>query len=81
MVIVVGPYCYGAGVTLQQAVNRAKYGYGGPAPMPYNAYEATSDWSVDHCGTISATKVRRVREVRVVDGRKVVRTGANILND
>jgi hypothetical protein len=81
MIVVIGPYCYGAGITLQQAVNRAKYGYGGHGPMPYNAYEASADWEVDQAGTIRASRLQRFREVRIEQGKKVVRTGSKLKND
>lgn len=81
IIVIIGPYCYGAGITLQQAVNRAKYGYGGRGPMPYNAYYVTSDWEVDALGTLRATKVERFREVRIEGGKRIVRTGSKLKND
>ncbi len=80
--VVVGPYCWGKGITFQQALNRALYGYGkNYGPMPYNAYLSSENVEVDGHGRISAQALQRVREVRYEDGKKVVRVGANIKND
>lgn len=78
-IVVIGPHCWGAGDTLRQALGKARINYpshmareGG---MPYNAYEASDDFEVDAMGTISASALKRTREVRYVGGKQVVRTG------
>lgn len=64
--VVVGPNCYGSGDTLSEAIMYAKSNwYGrGSEKMPYNAYEASDDWDVDHTGTISATTLNKLEEYR-----------------
>lgn len=86
-IVVVGPNCWGAGDSLRQAVGKARInwprwaGRNYEAGMPYNAYEASDDFEVDPFGAISASSLKRIREVRIVDGKRVVREGANILGD
>jgi hypothetical protein len=65
--VVVGPRCYGNGKTLAAAVKAAKKhypSYQDPERMPYNAYEASPDWTVDDFGAISATTLTKIKEHR-----------------
>jgi hypothetical protein len=64
--VVVGPYCYGSGESYSAALAKAKSE--APAfvrqPMDHNVYRASPDWTVDHMGSIEATELEKVREVR-----------------
>lgn len=77
-IVVVGPNCWGAGKDLRQAVAKARINY--PAsifrnrPMDYNAYEASDDFNVDCFGAISATELKKIREVRHTHEGRIVRT-------
>lgn len=69
--VVVGPGCYGSSKksvagAVTSALKHAPRDYRGPhrRPMPYNAYKATADWSVDGHGRIEAAKLQKLKEHR-----------------
>jgi hypothetical protein len=85
-IVVVGPNCWGAGDSLRSALGKARINYPsfsrGANAMPYNAYEASDDFDVDHMGRIAAKSLKRVREVRYdAKGRQIVRVGDKVVGD
>lgn len=78
--VVVGPRCYGSGATLKQAISRCRCAYptyrANKYEMPFNAYTATPDWEIDGHGTLSASKLTKLREVRFIDGKRSERNAA-----
>ena len=66
--VVIGPRCYGSGATLKQAISRCRCAYPtyrtGKYEMPFNAYFAADDWTIDGQGTIYASELTKLREVR-----------------
>lgn len=85
-IVVVGPFCWGAGDSLKSAVGKARInwpfaGRANPDIMPYKAYLASDDFQVNDYGHISAKELKRIREVRVVNGKKIVREGDKVLMD
>lgn len=90
-IVVVGPNCWGAGDSLRSALGKARMNYpswyfaspGSPSGgMPYNAYEASEDFSVDGHGRIEAKSLKRIREVRYDDkGKQTVRVGSQVVGD
>lgn len=86
-IVVVGPNCWGAGKSMRQAVAKARINF--PAGlmkdrsgrMPYNAYEASDDFDVGPSGTITGSRIKRIREVRYEGDKQIVRVGKKILGD
>lgn len=74
--VVVGPWCWGMGGSLKQAIKNAQENYPARGPMPYNAWVASDDVEVNEFGHVSARELKRVREARVEGGQLVVREGA-----
>lgn len=68
--VVVGPYCYGSGRTVLQALSSALDNYPQFArvrnysEMNFNLYEASEDWDIDHTGDIFASSLIKLAEHR-----------------
>lgn len=69
--VVVGPHCWGQGSTLKQAISRCRCAFpvrrADKYEMPFNAYLASDDFTIDARGTIEATELTKLREVRYDD--------------